>query len=275
MAAILLPLASSSAPSIYDDFKQMDRSVWRYANHELHTFGSARTYYLDNHSAFSSSGLKVTMSEHPCSDNPDKLCSGADMASDHLQTVDKHHYGDYEVSLRAPHHEDTAECDDDIYAYFTAGYAKEDGWWNEMNFGFHPDRDHGGRIVTAELHADTGGYHEAAVSLGFNYRAGFHTYRLKLRKGDVSWWVDGRCVHVMKEQLSHSMHTSIILRTNKPGKLQKAKLEVKYFRFKPYESEGQRPEARMPPPNATLGELIAWHNANPDWASSQEGESPA
>lgn len=31
-------------------------------------------------------------------------------------------------------------CDSGIYGYFTAGYVGHPQW-NEMNFGFHPDRD--------------------------------------------------------------------------------------------------------------------------------------
>merc|ERR1712228_297981 len=110
----------------------------------------------------------------------------------------------YEARIRAPHfaHEHYDHCDDGIYGYFTAGYAKDDGWWNEINFGFHPDRDAGGHRVSLELHADTGGYQEVNAGLGFNVRDAFHTYRIKHRPCDVSWWVDGKCIHVMDKCLS-------------------------------------------------------------------------
>ena len=74
-----------------------------------------------------------------------------------------------------------------IYAYFTAGYGKTDGVWNEMNFGFHPDRDEGGTKVSCEHHDDTGGYKETSVDLGFNYRESFNTFVIKLRKGSLEW----------------------------------------------------------------------------------------
>jgi hypothetical protein len=59
-------------------------------------------------------------------------------------------------------------CDSGIYAYFTAGYVNTRGKWNEMNFGFHPDRDNHGTEVSCEHHDDSGGYHETSVKLGFN-----------------------------------------------------------------------------------------------------------
>merc|ERR1712232_765754 len=177
------------------------------------------------------------MGDTPCRYDT-SLCHGAKMASAHLGTVNAHSFGDYEARIRAPHFYpgDGDKCDDGIYGYFTAGYArnKDDGWWNEINFGFHPDRDVGGTKVSVELHADTGGYKESTVSLGFNYRSAFHTYRIKHRPCDVSWWVDGKCVHVMDDCLTHDMHTSIILRTNKDKDMAKAKMELAYFKFTPY-----------------------------------------
>ena len=66
-----------------------------------------------------------------------------------------------------------------MYAYFTAGYADTDGKWNEMNFGFHPDRDKNGTHVSCEHHDDTGKYHETNVPLGFNVRQSFNTYVIR------------------------------------------------------------------------------------------------
>lgn len=117
--------------------------------------------------------------------------------------------------------------------------------------------------MTVELHADEGGYHEAVVELPFNYREAFHDYRIKHRPCDVSWWVDGKIVHVMKECLTQPMHTSLILRTNRPGAAPTAVMEFVEFEFEPYEAAvGRRPAG--PPANASLQQLLAWHAAHPD-----------
>ena len=90
------------------------------------------------------------------------------MVSDHLSTTSNHLYGDYELRMRAPYTAGASgsECSDGIYAYFTAGYQNVDGVWNEMNFGFHPDRDMNGTLVSCEHHADSGGYKEVSIDLG-------------------------------------------------------------------------------------------------------------
>ena len=80
-------------------------------------------------------------------------------------------------------------CDSGVYAYFTAGYVNSGGRWNEMNFGFHPDRDNHGTEVSCEHHDDKGGYHESTVKLGFNYRESFNTFVIKLRKDSLTWQV--------------------------------------------------------------------------------------
>ena len=53
--------------------------------------------------------------------------------------------------MRAPYEVGTGgdSCNDGVYAYFTAGYVQKNGVWNEMNFGFHPDRDSGGTEVSS------------------------------------------------------------------------------------------------------------------------------
>jgi hypothetical protein len=68
-------------------------------------------------------------------------------------------------------------------------YANEAGKWNEMNFGFHPDRDKNGTAVSCEHHDDSGGYHETTVDLGFNCRESFNTWVIRLRKGTLEWLV--------------------------------------------------------------------------------------
>ena len=57
-------------------------------------------------------------------------------------------YGDYTLRMRAPHEtgSNPTVCDSGIYGYWTAGYVGHPQW-NEMNFGFHPDRDDGGTKV--------------------------------------------------------------------------------------------------------------------------------
>eukprot|EP00927_Polykrikos_kofoidii_P073974 TRINITY_DN69979_c0_g1_i1.p1 TRINITY_DN69979_c0_g1~~TRINITY_DN69979_c0_g1_i1.p1 ORF type:complete len:279 (+),score=41.42 TRINITY_DN69979_c0_g1_i1:116-952(+) len=265
----------ASGETINDQFQSRDSSVWDYADGESHWDPKHETKvrYMLNHSAVDAKlsqneghGLQLIINDQPCRSDTN-LCDGAKMASDHLKSVNSHSYGDYEARIRAPHNYpgDSSKCDNGIYGYFTAGYSKKGSDWNEMNFGFHPDRDTGGTKVSAELHADTGGYHETTVTLGFNYREAFHTYRIKHRPCDVSWWVDGKCVHVMDECLTHEMKTSIILRTNhKDEFMSQAKMELSYFKFTPF-SQGSE---AIRPTNQTVAEAIAWHEAQEHGALS-------
>ena len=264
---------AASIERIEDHFASRNASTWSYADRAF-ADQFAPVYYLANHSlagvALSKgegTGLQVRISDVPCKYDP-ALCRGAAMASGHLTTKRLHSYGDYVARLRAPHsYPDGSKCDEGIYGYFTAGYVNSEcGVWNEINFGFHPDRDDGGRKVSLELHADTGGYHETSVDLGFNYREGFHTFRIKHRPCDVSWWVEGKCVHAVKECLTQPMHTSLILRTSKAGVLPSAEMEVASFSFTPWQSAGVASThyTGVPPvvANSTPA-LVAWHNANP------------
>merc|ERR1712194_77304 len=132
----------------------------------------------------------MLMSSTPCKAHP-AACEGAEMAADHVSSVANHHYGDYELRMRAPYtvNGSGGTCNQGIYAYFTAGYINADGKWNEMNFGFHPDRDNNGTQVSCEHHDDSGGYQETNVKLGFNYRESFNTYVINLRKDSITWQV--------------------------------------------------------------------------------------
>ena len=112
-----------------------------------------------------------------------------------------------------------------------------------MNFGFHPDRDEGGTHVSCEYHADSGGYHETNVALGVNYRKTFNTFTIKLRKGSITWMVNGKSVHEASAVLTEPMTTRLILRTNfkhmdppgDPGFLPAASFEISHFKFTPAE----------------------------------------
>ena len=69
-------------------------------------------------------------------------------------------------------------------------------------------------------------------------------------------------MHVMKQSLTHHMHTSIILRTNKKGAMPRAQMELDYFKFTPH--VGTLDNTLEPPPmNAALETLISWHTAHP------------
>ncbi len=268
----LVIACEASSETITEAFIAPNTTLWTIADGQ-YVSQFAPVYYLANHSRFGvalsqqeGEGLQLLISPEPCAYNPPALCQGAAMASGHLSTTRLHGFGDYIARLRAPHNfpGNGSKCSDGVYGYFTAGYVhSECGLWNEINFGFHPDRDEGGHRVSLELHADSGGYHEASVDVGFNYREGFHTYRIKHRPCDVSWWVDGRCVHVMKECLTQPMHTSLILRTNQDGELPSAKMEFAAFNFTPFVHDGVAP--RPPAKGASVEELIAWHHAHPEF----------
>ena len=187
-------------------------------------------------------GLSMLMSAAPCKAHP-AACNGAEMAADHISTISSHLDGDYTLIHRAPRRVGSEyECDNGVYAYFTAGYTSRDGKWNEMNFGFHPDRDHNGTAVSCEHHDDTGGYHEAVEGLGASYRATFNTFVIRLRKGSLTWLVgygDGPLekVHHAEAKLTEPMTTRLILRTNwrngDPGSMADHVWEVGHFSFVP------------------------------------------
>jgi hypothetical protein len=123
------------------------------------------------------------------------------------------------------------------------GYVNTQGKWNEVNFGFHPDRDKNGTEVSCEHHDDTGGYKETSVKLGFNYRESFNTFVIQLRKGSVTWLVahgqpvELKTVHHATATLTQPMGTRLILRTNfrqgDPGFMPETVWEISHFKFTP------------------------------------------
>ena len=121
---------------IVDQFGSYD-SLWSYADHELFTGEGCKVYYLKAQaevgqplSMGEGSGLRMVMSGSPCSAGG---CKGAEMASAHLSTSSNNLYGTYELRMRPPHEPNTSSCPNGVYGYFTAGYARSDGKWNEMN----------------------------------------------------------------------------------------------------------------------------------------------
>jgi hypothetical protein len=167
---------------MYDDFKTKNETLWSFANNSRSTQGTGDTFYLANHSTANANlskgegyGLLMNMSDIPCKWNAAE-CQGAAMATAHLSSKQQHMYGDFELRMRAPHAtgKNPTICDSGIYGYFTAGYVGHPTW-NEMNFGFHPDRDDSGTKISCEVHGNEGGYVEDSVKLKFNYRDGFHT----------------------------------------------------------------------------------------------------
>lgn len=233
--------------ALYDDFSTYNASVWKYDDQSMGTTDGCKVWYLKNHSlvnkklSLNESGLQMLMSSQPCKTNP-AACHGAKMAADHLSTHQSQLYGDYELRMRAPYNidGDNSNISNGIYAYFTAGYGQQTGGvWNEINFGFHPDRDEGGTKVSCEHHDDTGGYHETSVALGFNYRESFNTYTAQVRKGTLAWLVNGKTIHSVNATLSKPMSTRLILRTNfrqgDPGYMPTASFEVTHYKFTPAE----------------------------------------
>jgi hypothetical protein len=187
----------------FDDFTTYNASLWTYDNGKLGTTDGCKVYYLQNHSNVGATlsggegtGLQMVMSDVPCKINP-TACKGAKMAADHLTSHRTHLYGDYELRMRAPYTQagSGGDVSNGTYAYFTAGYINTNGKWNEMNFGFHPDRDYGGTHVSCEHHDDTGGYKEKTVSIGGgNYREAFNTFTIRHLPGTLAWMVNNKTV---------------------------------------------------------------------------------
>eukprot|EP00054_Salpingoeca_dolichothecata_P009035 m.51158 g.51158 ORF g.51158 m.51158 type:complete len:109 (+) comp18124_c0_seq2:506-832(+) len=106
-----------------------------------------------------------------------------------------------------------------------------------MNFGFRNDpRGHGepSHVVSCEYHANEGGYHEMYHDLGFNFRDDFHTYKIEHRPNSIKWLVDEKEVCSAAANLTHSMHTSLILRSNSQQSMPSAQAEYAYFKFTPW-----------------------------------------
>jgi len=239
---------------LYDSFTTYNDSLWAYSDMEMGTTDGCKVWYLKNHSTVGANlslsegpGLRMLMSSTPCRQDPEASCGGAKMASDHVGSTSSFGFGDYELRMRAPHVAQADTCSHGIYAYFTAGFVKGNGEWDEINFGFDPDRDNNGTTVSCQHHDDKGGYHMTSVELGFNYRASFNTYVIQLRKDSITWLVghgkqpgiELKTVHQVKTTLSQAllMTTRLIMRTNfkngDPGYMPDTVWELSHFKFTP------------------------------------------
>ena len=251
-------LFASPQISLADDFTTRNDSMWTYANEKLAKVEDGVTWYLKNHSAVNiplssgeGRGMGIVCNDQPCVHNP-SLCHGALTASDHVHSVRTVSYGEHRLRFRPPYNANNTSPDE-VYAYFTAGYAtgkpaktlasnavhaeKNVSWWNEMNFGFRNDaRGHGpsSHVVSCEWHADTGHYEEFYVDLGFDFRDGFHTYVLQHRVDSLTWIVDGRVIHSTQATLSHEMGTSLIVRSNGHQAMSEVRAEYAYYSFVSY-----------------------------------------
>mmetsp|Transcript_8544 Transcript_8544/g.21996 ORF Transcript_8544/g.21996 Transcript_8544/m.21996 type:complete len:282 (+) Transcript_8544:15-860(+) len=237
-------------PPLDDSFTTYNSSVWEYADSSMGVTDGCKVWYLKNQSMVNANlslgqgrGLRMVMSASPCKANT-TACNGAKMAADHLTSVAAHLDGDYELKMRAPYQvgTDGDVCNPGVYAYFTAGYVNKDGKWNEMNFGFHPDRDNGGTAVSCEHHDDTGSYHETTVPLGFNYRKTFATFKVIRTKDRIDWAVGKgdelpKTIHSVDAKLTEPMTTRLIFRTNfrdgDPGFMPDHVFEIAHFKFFP------------------------------------------
>lgn len=276
-----IPGCAETIEHIYDEFVHHNDDIWDYA-HRDYVNQFAPLWYLENMSRVDQQlslgegqGLQIYISHEPCAhvklNNKGRVCHGAEMASGHLTTQRLHAFGDYEARIRAPRtvDGDGGDCHPDIFGYFTAGFVNSQcGHWNEVNIAFHPDRDLNGTRLHLELQGDTGGYQQSNADLGdyglnFNFREAFHTYKMKVRPCSVSWWVDDVPVHATERCLSQPMHTSIILRNNKPGIKPTSVMEVAWFRHTPFIPSPGDP---VPPPKGTSQEkLIEWYMAHPHY----------
>ncbi len=122
---------STNVVPLYDTFTTYNDTVWAYADGTKGTTDGSLTWYLKNHSRVDavlsdgSIGLSMLMSACP---HPSE-CGGAEMISDHAQSLQSQLYGTYTLKARAPHKVNSSSADDGVYAYFTAGYAQENGIW--------------------------------------------------------------------------------------------------------------------------------------------------
>jgi hypothetical protein len=228
--------------SIYDDFTSRDESTWKWTDKSLEHKKTA--FYLKNHSEMNATlshneghGMILTISDKPCKWNS-KLCKGVAMASSHVQTKGDHGYGDYEARFRAPHNPKDNSSSDGVTSYFTSGYAKVDGNWNELNFRVGG----GGSNIVCNVHADKSKKFSKTVSLGFDNRKGFHTYMIRNRPTYVEFFIDSKSVYKVSTTLSDKMHTSLILRPSQSGSYPTHVMEYSYFKYTPYAPESKQSE---------------------------------
>ena len=224
---------------LHDNFTTYNEAVWSYADASEGKTDGCKVWYLKNHSHVNavlsdgSHGLSMLMSATP---NP-AACNGAKMTADHIETKQSQLYGTYTLKARTPHKVDSADADNGVYAYFTAGYASHGGKWNEMNFGFHPDRDDGGYAVSCEHHDDTGSYHETTVKVDKNVRATFNTYAITVSKTKMVWSFNGMTIHSVDGKWTEPMTTRLIMRTNfrngDPGVMPDHVFEINEYSFTP------------------------------------------
>eukprot|EP00039_Didymoeca_costata_P024202 m.9603 g.9603 ORF g.9603 m.9603 type:complete len:247 (+) comp4097_c0_seq1:78-818(+) len=240
---LIVFMAQAQSQEVYDNFQIRNTSIWSYADHKLSHVEDGLTYYLSTQGEVGAdlsngqTGLRITI--EPCKNAT--LCHGALMVSEHVESLHDAVYGDYELMFRAPYEPTNMthpQCADEIYSYFTAGYSDENNVWNEMNFGLRNDpRGHGeaSHVVSCECHGDNTGYKENYVDLGYNFRDGFHLYKISHRPGEVKWSVDDKTVYKLDINITHAMHTSLIVRSNSQNEtMPKAVAEYEYFRYTPY-----------------------------------------
>ena len=228
---------------LHDNFTTYSNAIWNYADASEGKTDGCKVWYLKNHSRINSvlsdgsRGLSMLMSATP---NP-AACNGAKMTADHVETKQSQLYGTYTLKARTPHKIGSADADKGTYAYFTAGYASHGGKWNEMNFGFHPDRDDGGYAVSCEHHDDTGSYHETTVKVDKNVRATFNTYAITVSKTKMVWSFNGRTIHSANGKWTEPMTTRLIMRTNfrngDPGVMPDHVFEINEYSFTPMQGQ--------------------------------------
>jgi hypothetical protein len=102
-------LGPAGVGDLYDSFLTYNTSIWTYDDRKMGTTNKCKVWYLKNHSQVGAQlslgegkGLRMLMSSTPCKANPG-ACHGAKMAADHVGSLSKHLYGDYELRMRAPY----------------------------------------------------------------------------------------------------------------------------------------------------------------------------
>ena len=108
--APLLHASLSSGVSLFDNFTSYNSSIWTYDDGKGGDTDGCKVWYLKNHTTVDAhlsmeagTGLRMLMSSTPCVENPATCTNGAKMAADHLSSIENHHYGVYELRMRAPY----------------------------------------------------------------------------------------------------------------------------------------------------------------------------
>ncbi len=139
--------------------------------------------WRDYNVAFENGTMQLTID----TDGEEDTYSGAEYRSKQF-----YGYGMYEVSMKP------IKNDGVVSSFFTYTGPSDNNPWDEIDIEFL-----GKDTTTVQFNyfTDGEGNHEKVYDLGFDATEDFHTYGFKWAKDSITWYVDGKEVHKVTEDI--------------------------------------------------------------------------